>query len=242
MKKRFIVIAVLMFLFYTGANAQLIGEGDTLWYKTGLPTITKVQFTPDGTKLGVYGEGLFIMYNSENGEELWQNKFPFFTNNFQFSIDGSLVYVFTPSEKTIFGYNIQTGEIVETNTYGEGLNATYWNLWLTPNPNIFLLSNPIGCTAIYDKLQKKVVKEKLSNAVTKIYASPYSDYLIKAEEFLEFNDWKFRVSLWDINTLDLVANLVEDFGVLDGGGEAKFSYNGKYGVTHYYWGEIVILA
>jgi hypothetical protein len=65
-----LTVAVLIFLFCASANAQLIGEGDTLWYKTGLPTITQVQFTPDGTKLGVYGEGIFIIYNSENGVEL----------------------------------------------------------------------------------------------------------------------------------------------------------------------------
>ena len=67
--KRFLILLVSLFLLVciTHTNAQLIGEGDTLWYKTGLPTITQVQFTHDGTKLGVYGEGVFIMYNSEIG-------------------------------------------------------------------------------------------------------------------------------------------------------------------------------
>jgi len=154
-----LTVAVLIFLFCASANAQLIGEGDTLWYKTGLPTITQVQFTPDGTKLGVYGEGIFIMYNSENGVELWRLKFPFFTNNFQFSIDGSLVYVLTPSEKTVFGYSSQTGEIIETNTYGNETNETYWNLWLTPNPNRFLFTSPTGKNAIYDKQQGSIIKK-----------------------------------------------------------------------------------
>ncbi|GAB1371778.1 hypothetical protein MASR1M45_18400 [Candidatus Kapaibacterium sp.] len=77
MKIRIILVfTALLLLTSLSANAQLIGEGDTLWYKSLYPnTISHVQFSPDGSKLGVVSYdgkyvGKFVMYDALTGEEL----------------------------------------------------------------------------------------------------------------------------------------------------------------------------
>jgi hypothetical protein len=224
-------------LIFTCANAQLIGEGDTLWYKSLSPnTISKVQFSPDGTKLAVFSaldlKKYLNVYDAISGEELWRIDFPFFANNFQFSLEGDLIFVLAPSEKTVFGYNSQNGEIVEQNTYGNETQQTYWNLFLTPDTNKFLFTSPTGKNAIYDRQKKSIILEKLNSDNSQSYSSPYSNYYLKADDYESGGEWIFTVSIWDLKTLEFVSNLVREPGVIDEG-EAKISYNGKYAATNF---------
>jgi len=237
MSKFLFLIVALIMLIFTCANAQLIGEGDTLWYKSLSPnTITKVQFSPNGTKLAVLStldlKKYLNVYDAISGEELWRIDFPFFANNFQFSLEGDLIFVLAPSEKTVFGYNSQNGEIVEQNTYGNETQQTYWNLFLTPDTNKFLFTSPTGKNAIYDKQKKSIILEKLNSDNSQSYSSPYSNYYLKADDYESGGEWIFTVSIWDLKTLEFVANLVREPGVIDAG-EAKISYNGKFAATNF---------
>jgi WD40 repeat protein len=233
-----IVSAILLMLSCYNTQAQLIGEGDTLWYKSlGPNEVKQVQFSTDGMKLGVFIERNLtrnlIVYEALTGKQLWKFDLPYFAQNFQFSIDGNLVYIFTPSEKAVFGYNSQTGELVETNKYENEENATYWYLYLTKNPNRFMITNPLGSCAIFDKIEKKLLIEKLSNRNTRMYACPYSDYFIKAEGYIINKVSKVNISLWNVNTLESVALLEEIDASLEDGSDIKISYNGKYAATNF---------
>ncbi len=173
-----------------------------------------------------------IVYESLTGSELWRINFQFFTNNFQFSEEGDLIYTLAPTVKTLFAYNSQTGEIVEENTYGDESKQTYWNIFLTPDPNKFLFTSPKGNIVIYDKQKKSIVHEKVFNDNSKYYSSIYSNYYIKADDYEMEGVWNFSVSLCDINTLEYITTLTREVGVIDAGG-IKISYNGKYAATNF---------
>ncbi len=242
MKKLYIICIV--FLCTTVAYSQLIGEGDTLWAKSGLPTIRQVQFSPDGTKLGVlaYGGdyiGRFFMYDANTGEELWAfTKATYYFNQFSYSLDGSKIYVLPPSDEKINIIDINTGEILDTLPVEISLKmkenevGNYSSVYQTKNPNILLIGNLSGCYALYDISKRQIIRERYGDYHNRFYASPNSDYFIDASSYYD-DDWIVQLVMIDVNTLSTVVILGEEENAGFEGGDIKISYNGKYAATNH---------
>ncbi len=244
--KRLYIICIV-FLCTTVAYSQLIGEGDTLWAKSGLPTIKQVQFSPDGTKLGVlaYGGdyiGRFFMYDANTGEELWTfTKATYYFNQFSYSLDGSKLYILPPSDNQINIIDINTGEILDTLPVEISLKmkeyevGNYRSVYQTKNPNILLIGNPSMCFALYDISKRQIIKELFGNRKNKFYASPNSDYFINAYQYKYENKWITRIVLMDINTLDVNTAVIlgEENALVETSGSVRISYNGKYAATNF---------
>ncbi|GAB1371247.1 hypothetical protein MASR1M45_13090 [Candidatus Kapaibacterium sp.] len=197
-----LVFTALLLLTSLSANAQLIGEGDTLWYKSLYPnTISHVQFSPDGSKLGVVSYdgkyvGKFVMYDALTGEELWQfGLATHYFKQFSYSLDGQHIYVLPPSNLKISVLKVSNGDLVDTLpvTKGENVKFDYDQVFQTNNSNILLLSNYNGYFALYDVNQRKITKEKATNRVSRINASPYSDYFILAYQYESAIHGKLRL-------------------------------------------------
>ncbi len=239
--KRYLIIFVLL-MCSTISYSQLIGEGDTLWAKSGLPTIKQVQFSPDGTKLGVVGAddiGQLVMYDANTGEELWRfTKATYYFNQFSYSLDGSKLYILPPSDNQINIIDVNTGVILDTLPVEISLDmkeyevGNYGSVYQTKNQNILLVGNLSGCYALYDISKRQIIKERFGYYKNRFFASPNSDYFIDASSYYD-NEWIVQLVMIDVNTLSTVVILGEEENAGFEGGDIKISYNGKYAATNF---------
>lgn len=239
--KRYLILLVLL-LCSTISYSQLIGEGDTLWAKSGLPTIRQVQFSPDGTKLAVLSAdavGKLTMFDSETGKELWTvPKETYYFYQFSYSLDGSKIYTLPPAEKQISIIDVNTGVILDTLPVVTTLDVEDWYygfVYQTKDPNILLLGDRSMCFAVYDISKRQIIKELFGNRNNKLYASPNSDYFINAYQYELENKWRTKIVMMDINTLDVNTAVIlgEENALVETGGDIKISYNGKYAATNF---------
>jgi WD40 repeat protein len=238
----FLFSAVLILLTCYNTQAQLISEGDTLWYKSMWPLdVLQVQYSPDGTKLGVVlndnnDQGIFKMFDAANGKELWSfRKATYYFAQFSYSFDGNVIYILPQSDKQISVLDVNSGIVLDTlpvnSTIDEARN--YGFVYTTKNPNILLLGSWSSSVILYDIAERKIIKENQTKVNCKMYACPYSEYFIKAEGYIINQDSKVRLSLYDVNTLNSVAFLEEIDASLSEGGDIKISSNGKYAATNF---------
>ncbi|GAB1369990.1 hypothetical protein MASR1M45_00480 [Candidatus Kapaibacterium sp.] len=229
-----LVFTALLLLTSLSANAQLIGEGDTLWYKSLYPnTISHVQFSPDGSKLGVVvNQNEIRMFNVQNGDSLWARIFNTRIYRFTVSQSGTSIWVNNALDSELVEMDWNNGDIM--NRYRYKNPVSYYNMvFSTPNPKVFLMTNHAQSFALYDIEKGEIIKEKKISHISKYGVSPYSDYFILAYQYESSNTWKTKINIYDIKTLDNIATLGEEEGLVENGGEAKISYNGKYAATNF---------
>jgi hypothetical protein len=231
---RFLLLTVaLIMLIFACANAQLIGEGDTLWYKSLYPnTISHVQLSPDGTKLGVViNDNNIIMFDALSGDSLWSRIFNTRIYKFTVSQSGTSIWVNNALDSELVEIDLNNGQIF--NKYRYKNPVSYYDMvFSTPNPNIFLMTNHAQSFALYDIEKGVIIKEQKISDISKYAVSPNSKYFIRAYQYETNNNIKTKINLYDINTLDFVATLGEEEGLVNAG-EAKISYNGKFAATNF---------
>jgi len=231
---RFLLLTVaLIMLIFTCANAQLIGEGDTLWYKSLYPnTISHIQFSPDGTKLGVViNDNNIIMFDALSGDSLWSRIFNTRIYKFTVSQSGTSIWVNNALDSELVEIDWNNGQIF--NKYRYKNPVSYYDMvFSTPNPNIFLMTNHAQSFALYDIEKGVIIKEQKISDISKYAVSPNSKYFIRAYQYETNNKFKTKINLYDIMNLEYVATLGEEEGLVNAG-EAKISYNGKFAATNF---------
>jgi len=163
-----LVFTALLLLTSLSANAQLIGEGDTLWYKSLYPnTISHVQFSPDGSKLGVVvNQNEIRMFNVQNGDSLWARIFNTRIYRFTVSQSGTSIWVNNALDSELVEMDWNNGDIM--NRYRYKNPVSYYNMvFSTPNPKVFLMTNHAQSFALYDIEKGEIIKEKKISHISK---------------------------------------------------------------------------
>jgi WD40 repeat protein len=239
----YLLVTVVILLSCNNAKAQLIGEGDTLWYKNLKPNeVKQVQFMPDGRKLGVVlNDNEIRMYDAITGDSLWSKLFDLRIFSFSITSGGNTLIVNNSRDTLIHELDINTGEIIQNYKYiNIHKDFDYYLAYATKNPDLWIIANRVNDFAIYNNKLQKIMTESIGSNTSVMYACPYSEYFIKAEGYIINQVGKVRLSLYDVNTLNSVALLEEIDASLDFGGDIKISYDGKYAATDFGTGALKI--